>query len=301
MAETEVLSSLGNLFFETGKTDSALFNIHLSNHIATESNYLKVLADNYLLLSKIEESKWNTKSAFQYLKKHLLLKDSAFSTEIFGDINQLQRYYEVSKTNEQIEQLVFKQQMKERTIFYQRIIWIITLVLLLFVSTGLLFIYLQKKRLNKAYKVLFEKNIEIIELQEHSSEKHTEKYKRAILNDDRQSELVERILLIMEDVSIICDTEFSLAKLAVLLQCNHVYVSQIINSAFKKNFRLLLNGYRIKEAQRLFSGSDVEKYTIEYIAKQVGFNSPNAFRSAFREVTGVTPSFYLSSIIENRE
>jgi tetratricopeptide (TPR) repeat protein len=300
VAEADILSNLGNLFFETGKIDSALFYINLSNHIAQESNYLKTLADNYLILSKIEESRGNTKRAYEKLKKYLSLKDSISSTEVLGNINQLQRYYEVSKTNEQIERLIFEQQMKERTIFYQKIIWFITLVLLLLVSTGLLFIYLQHKRLNNAYKVLFEKNIEIIELQEHSSEKRTEKYKNTSLNDEKQNELVERILHIMEDTSIICDTEFSLTKLAVLLQNNHVYVSQVINNVFKKNFRLLLNGYRIKEAQKLFSEPDVEKYTLEYIAKKVGFNSSDTFRNAFKEITGVRPSFYLNLIIENK-
>jgi tetratricopeptide (TPR) repeat protein len=300
VTETDILSNLGNLFFETGKTDSALFYIHLSNYIAQESNYLKVLADNYLILSKIEESRGNTKNAYEKLKKYISLKDSISSTEVLGNINQLQRYYEVSKTNEQIERLIFEQQMKERTIFYQKMIWIITLALLFLVSTGLLFIYLQHKRLNKAYKVLFEKNIEIIELLDHSSGKQTEKYKNTSLNDAKQNELVEKILRIMEDSSIICDTDFSLTKLAVLLQNNHVYVSQVINNVFKKNFRLLLNGYRIKEAQKLFSESDVEKYTLEYIAKKVGYNSSDTFRNAFKEITGVRQSFYLNSIMEKK-
>ena len=298
LAETTTLSNLGNLFFELGKTDSALFYIGLSNTIAQENNYLKNLADNYLTLSKIEESRGRTKSALENFKKYAQLNDSVFSAEIFGDINQLQRYYEVSKTNKQIEQLVFEQQMKERTIYFQRIIWSITSFILILVTIGLVYIYFQKKNLSRAYEVLVKKNIEIIELQDNSLEKRAEKYKNIVLNDNKQNEFVEKILLIMEDRATICDTEFSLAKLAVLLQCNHVYVSQVINTVFKKNFRLFLNEYRIKEAQRLFSASDAGKYKIEAVANEVGFKSPNAFRRAFTEITGVSPSFYLNSMLK---
>jgi tetratricopeptide (TPR) repeat protein len=290
------LSNLGNMFFETEKKDSALFYIHLSNVIAIENNYLQTLTDNYLTISKIEESKGRTKSALENLKKYVTLKDSIFSTEIFGDINQLQRLYEISKTNQQIEQLFIEQQIKEGTIYYQKIIQCIILIVLLLVSVVLGIIYAQKRKLNNAYKILFEKHIEIIELTKNVPEKKTEKYKNVTFNGEKQREIVENMLLIMEDSSIIFDSEFSLAKLSVLLQCNHVAVSQIINTTFKKNFRMLLNSYRIKEAQKLLSSPEAGKYTIEAVANTVGFKSPNAFRQAFKNITGLSPGFYFRSI-----
>jgi AraC-like DNA-binding protein len=104
----------------------------------------------------------------------------------------------------------------------------------------------------------------------------------------------------MEDPVIACNTEFSLDKLAELVQSNQNYVSQVISIALKKNFRSFLNGYRIKEVQRLFSEPDAAKYTIESLATMAGFKSPSAFRNAFKEITGVSPSFYLTSIQEKR-
>jgi len=113
-----------------------------------------------------------------------------------------------------------------------------------------------------------------------------------------QEELLNRILAIMEDASTICDTEFSLDKLAELVQSNQNYVSQVINIALKKNFRSFLNSYRIKEVQRLFSEPDAAKYTIESLATMAGFKSPSAFRNAFKETTGVSPSFYVKSSLQ---
>jgi AraC-like DNA-binding protein/Tfp pilus assembly protein PilF len=294
--EARYLSTLGMFFFEVNLLDSSRFYAHLSNTIAEKNNFLGIMADNYLNLSKIEESKGNIRMAFEHYKKYANLRDSVFSSDIFGDINQLQRLYEISKTNQEIEQLVVEKQMKARTIYYQKIIWFITLFVLLLVSIGLLVIYLQKRSLNMAYKVLFEKNLEIIEFQKESSEIYRKINKKSALSDNKQHELLDKILIVLEDVSIICDAEFSIDKLSELVQSNQNYVSQAINNVLKKNFRSLLNSYRIQEAQRLFSEPDAIRYTIESVALRVGFKSPKTFREAFKEITGITPNFYLKSL-----
>lgn len=296
--EAEILSNLSKMFFETNNIDSALFYINLSNEIAEENGFLGFLAENYLTLSKIEESKGRKVKAFEYFKIHAGLKDSIFDVAVFGEINQLQHLYEVSKTNQQIEKLLVEQKIKERTIHYQKIIWMITSCLLILVSMGLLFIYFQKRNLSRAYKVLVEKNLKIIELQENASEKHLKKYEKSALSDELQHELLDKILNVMEDTSIIFDTKFSIDKLAEMVHSNHKYVSQVINHALKMNFRSFLNSYRVQEAQRLFSNPDSGKYTIEAIALQVGFKSQSSFRDAFKEITGVSPNFYLKSMQE---
>jgi len=92
-----------------------------------------------------------------------------------------------------------------------------------------------------------------------------------------------------------------LITLTILVLSKPIFAQTItfgINTVFKKNFRLFLNEYRIKEAQRLFSASDAGKYKIEAVGNEVGFKSPNAFRRAFTEITGVSPSFYLNSMLK---
>ena len=106
--EAEILYSLSNLFLKINKPDSAVYYVGLSNIIATENNFLNILAENYLTLSKIEESKGSIRSALKYYKRYAELNDSIFNTNIFSDINQLQRLYEVAKTNQQIEQFVIE-------------------------------------------------------------------------------------------------------------------------------------------------------------------------------------------------
>ena len=298
--EALVWENIGEMFLKINKTDSALYFFNLSKNIAKENNALEILGINYLNLSKIAESKGNIKGAFENYKMYVNIKDSIFDIDIFGDINQLQRLYEAMKTNQQIEQLALEQQIKERIIHYQKIIQFIILSVLLLVSCGLVFIYLQKRNLSRAYKALVEKNIEIIDYQKKATETYKAKYKKSALTHNMQDELSDTILNIMENTTTICDTEFTIDKLAVLVHSNNVYVSQVINNAFNKNFRSFLSSYRIREAQRLFAEPDATKYTIESIALQVGFKSRNAFREAFKEITGVTPNFYLQSMQEKK-
>jgi AraC-like DNA-binding protein len=298
--EIVTLNALGTLFIEVNNIDSALLYINRSIAIAEKKNYLSTLALNYKLLSKIAELKGNIKLSFEHYKTYTNLKESIYNANIFGDINMLQRSYEVSKTNQQIEKLIVEQRIKENTIRYQKIIWFITLFVLALVSIGLLYIYLQKRDLNKAYKLLVEKNIEVIESQGSSVEVYRKKYKKTLIAHNLQDELLDKILIQMENVCVICDTEFSINKLAELVQSNQTYVSQIINTTFKKNFRSFLNSYRIREVQRLFSEPDIAKYTFESLALRVGYKSPKSFREAFKEITGVTPNFYLKALQEGK-
>jgi AraC-like DNA-binding protein/Tfp pilus assembly protein PilF len=298
LVEAVILSNLGSMFLDIRNIDSSLYYINLSNTISSEKKYLNILADNYLILSKIEEAKGQNKKALEYFKTYADLKDSILSVDKFGEINQLQRLYEVSKTNQQIDQLIIEQQVYERTIHFDKIIKRITIAVLLVMSMVLFIIIFQNRKLRRAYKILFETNIELIESHEKKPEKLTEKQKRKTIKDERLHEILTHILSVMENVAIICDSNFTVDHLAKLVHSNQSYVTDVIKTGLNKNFRSLLNSYRIREAQRLFSEPDAAKYTIETMAPIVGFKSRNSFTEAFKDVVGVSPGFYLKSMRE---
>jgi len=298
MVEATVLSGLGKLFFETNKPNSAIQYIAQSNAVAIENDLPGVRLENYLILSKIAESRGDRIAAFEYFKQYSNLKDLVLDRERIVEISELRRRHEVSIANEEIERLTIDQQVKSQTIRYQRIIQFILLLVLIVISAVLIFVFTQHKKLDTAYRRLFEKNLKIIELQEKSPETHSEKYQTSNLTDEIRNELLPRIYEIMDDASVICDAEFSLDKLAELAGSNRVYISQVINDVLKKNFRAFINEYRIREAQRLFSETDTSKYTIEFVALKTGYKSRTSFISAFKEATGVSPSFYLKALQE---
>ena len=319
--ESSTLSEIGKLFFEVRKIDSAQHYIKLSNKIASKNKFLNILADNYLMLSKIENSKGNYKSALQFHEQYKALQDSINNAEVYGSVNHLQRQYEVAKTDQQIEDLVLDSQVKENKLHYHRIILAIIIVALLALGSTLFVVFAQNRRLKKSYKILVNKNVEIMALDDelHHIKKHkrllpkvqylistephaddTEKDSSCALSEKEQNELLKRILEEMDNTSIICNPDFSINKLADQLNSNQKYISYVINHALKQNFRSFLNTYRIKEAQRLFMELDVEKFTVNSVAQNVGFKSYSGFYYAFKEITGVNPNFYYNSVSNSR-
>jgi len=319
--EAEILSKFGNMFFEVSKYDIAMNYIDLSNNIALNKKFSGILADNYLTLSKIEESKGSVKRSFEFYKNYANIKDSIFSADKFGEINQLQRLYEVSKKNQEIEQLIIEQQIKERTNKYLRIIQIITSCILLIVSIIVVVFFLQKRKLNFKNNILVSKNLEILELLKKDADTKENKDKKNLLNDNTTDDIIKnsleimdekdkksllnekaiddlliKISKVMEDIETVCNPNFSLIKLSELVKYNHRYVSDVINKTYKQNFRSYLNRFRIREAQRIFSELDSNTFKIQTIAQQVGFKSLNAFYEAFKEVTGVNPGQYLKNM-----
>ena len=298
-AEAIVLLNMGVNFHEINQPDSAVFYIKLSNAIAAEYNFLRIMAQNYYYLSKIEEKKGNTRKAFEHHKTYTNLQDSIQNAAELGKIAQFQRLYEVSKTNQEIEQHIIDKQIKDNTIYYQKIILYISLFVLLLISIGFAIVYLQKRNLNRAYKALFQKNIEIENLEKPSEKRleiKPEKTGTIALTAEMQSELLQKILTVMDDKSVICDPDFTVDKLAAIIQSNQAYVSHVINACLKKNFRTLLNGYRISEAKRILVEFGSANYSIGYVASKVGYKSQSTFFDTFKEISGITPKFYLKSI-----
>jgi AraC-like DNA-binding protein len=66
------------------------------------------------------------------------------------------------------------------------------------------------------------------------------------------------------------------------------YVSQVINQDLGTNYYELVNRRRIQRAQELLIASPEQ--TVLEIALSVGFNSKSTFNTAFRRLTGMTPT-----------
>lgn len=109
----------------------------------------------------------------------------------------------------------------------------------------------------------------------------------------QQKTLLEKIDLVMENVSIISREDFNLAMLAKAVNSNTKYVSMVINDMCGKTFKTYLNEYRIREAcRRLTDRDNFGNLTIKAIHQELGFRTTTSFVAAFRKVMGMTPSEY---------
>ncbi len=122
-----------------------------------------------------------------------------------------------------------------------------------------------------------------------------------MLDDVQKSILLNKIVAVMEDTETISKHEFCLDTLAKTVKSNTKYVSLTINDTYGKNFKTLLNEYRIREATRRMA--DTEAYgnmTIQALYQDLGYNSAASFIQAFKNVNGMTPSAYMKVLKFNR-
>ncbi len=114
------------------------------------------------------------------------------------------------------------------------------------------------------------------------------------LSEEAKDLLLARIKEALADTSLICQDGFTQAMLADHIGTNVNYLSLVINEKTGKNFRTLVNEYRVKEVcRRLSDQSRYGGFTIETIAQGVGFKSYANFVTNFRNFTGISPSAYL--------
>ncbi len=110
--------------------------------------------------------------------------------------------------------------------------------------------------------------------------------------NEMQEKLLCRIISVLEDMTVISDPDFSLSAMAERTGSNTKYVSMVINGTYNKNFKTLLNEYRIREACRRMADADYDRFTIKAIACDVGFRNTVSFIRCFKNVMGMTPSVY---------
>ena len=121
------------------------------------------------------------------------------------------------------------------------------------------------------------------------------KYISSSLSDEQKKEMITGVVELMEEEKIFLNSKLTINDLAVKLDTNKKYLSQVINELLNKNFYNLVNEYRVKEAQKLLLDTGYENLSIEGIATTVGFNSKSSFNSAFKNFITLTPSQYQKS------
>ena len=72
------------------------------------------------------------------------------------------------------------------------------------------------------------------------------------------------------------------------LATNRTYISAIIKSLSGDSFSALVNGYRIRYAQKLMK--EHPDMSITEIAAESGFSSRSAFYRNFKDITGMSPA-----------
>lgn len=108
-------------------------------------------------------------------------------------------------------------------------------------------------------------------------------------------DLGNRIQRMFDEDRIYIDPTLNVTKLSQLLKVPPYVVSRTVNGSFGKTFSELLTGYRLKHAEELLVSAG-DKYTVEGIAFESGFNTTTSFYTAFRKQHDMTPAQFRASV-----
>lgn len=110
---------------------------------------------------------------------------------------------------------------------------------------------------------------------------------RQDLLEEPSMSLKERLISYFEYEKPYLSKDINMQEVAMRLFTNKSYLSKTINTEMNKNFRELVNYFRVREAIKIFS-TNMEMSMAE-LRDRCGFNNNASFTSAFKLNTGYTP------------
>lgn len=113
-------------------------------------------------------------------------------------------------------------------------------------------------------------------------------------NSSYFQEVAEKITQNFENEKPFLNVDYSIEDLAESLDIPRHHIYYCLNSVIGKKFTTLKTIYRVQHAQKLLLGADLSRFTIDSIGLESGFASRSNFYSAFKEVTGLTPTEFLA-------
>ena len=287
----------GKLFTNMSDAIKAEENFNKSLEFAKKTGYKELEKENYLALSDLFFIEKNYNQAYSFHVKYTNLKDSLYNIENSLKINQLKLNYETEKKDKEIKLNQLKIQRQKKLLLFFEIAFS---VFILLITIAAIFY----SQLNKSYKMLVEKNIQIVEKKQKEDIIEEFEIKNEIIdkNYEQQAEDIglkpEQLNILKTGVEkliqekIFLDSDITLDKMSKILNTNKLYLSKFINYEYNKNFNSFINDFRIDEAQKLLISPKHENFTLDAIADLVGFKSRSSFYAIFKKITGVTPGFY---------
>jgi YesN/AraC family two-component response regulator len=106
--------------------------------------------------------------------------------------------------------------------------------------------------------------------------------------------LVKKLEKILLNKELYKDPNVSIQILAHKLKVSNDTLSKSINTHYKVPFRTLINNKRIELAMVLLLDDNYSHYSIEGIAKSVGYQNMTTFYYNFKLYAGVTPTYFQS-------
>lgn len=131
--------------------------------------------------------------------------------------------------------------------------------------------------------------IELEQTYKQQNSKKYGKYEKSALTVEQLTVVAEKIRKALERDLLYRDSQLSLRTLAKKINVLPNYASQALNTEIEETFFDYVNRLRVEDAMTRLKTS---KETVLAISTSVGFNSRSSFYSAFKKLSGTTPTEY---------
>lgn len=119
------------------------------------------------------------------------------------------------------------------------------------------------------------------------------KYEGGIADEPKKLKAIEALKNLLEVERPYLNPELKQADIASSLKIPAHQLTKLLNSEINKGFFDFINEYRVKHFIELAKKEESKHLSIMGVAQESGFKSKSSFNTAFKKVTGKTPSEYL--------
>ena len=285
-----ILTHKGNVHIKLHQDQKALDIVYGFIKQAKANNDSHGLYGAYLSLSQFYHNvKKDSILGDRYELLALREKDIVQNKNKLLDSEKTEFLFQIDEINAEVQALATKQRM------IKMIAWGIAAVTLV-VLVLLYMLWRKYKQEQEKNRFLYEKSQAWLSANEERRQRiiaEQQATRSHQLEESERSDLLHRVFIIMETNDVVFSPDFTLPRLAELVDDTRNNVSEAINQQYHTNFNTLVNEYRIKEACRRINDEEhYGNFTIEAIGQSLGFKSNSNFVSNFKKITGLTPSAY---------
>ena len=291
------LNSLAQLFIRQHKEKKLSKTIKKIALLVTNDDYSYNAQDGLSLLSDYYNDRGDYRKSNEYLQKWIKVHDSILNKKNRYALDEFEIKYQTEKKDKEIKiqkAAIIDKNLKFRYLLLGGGIVFMALIIIVF-------LYIKR---NQAYKQLVYQSLDIVGKNKHKTEEEDidETNKKAMPNyqNSINEELMQQITRLLEkqiESKIFLEPNLSIKQLAEKCNTNRTYLSQIIHEKYHMNFNNFINKYRIEEAKQILVEQG-NKTPLKALYERLGFSSYTRFHEAFKKYTGVTPSFFLKTIMK---
>ncbi|SMC70648.1 AraC family transcriptional regulator [Moheibacter sediminis] len=281
-----IYNGMGNIHLARNDNESAIKYYNLALEIAEASQFLALKEEVYQALINYYKITKDQENYVRFNEKYLKLRDE------FEQAKTLSANYVVKELHSREKSAAFN--------FYT----IIGISVLLIVFAFGSYLYIRKKRrkdilhFNQTIQELKQRHKKTKEQTVSKSEQKS--FEREFVPIETEQKIMDKLNGFEDSVKYL-EKGYSLSMLAVELETNTKYLSHVINKNKQTDFNNYINRLKINYiVGKLHDEPIYSNYKISYLADECGFSSHSKFTTIFKNVTGVSPTTFLSHLAENK-